>query len=92
MPKPKDRFHAYLDYCEDVEPVSVGDYIEQVARGEVMAWTVLMRDVKDTYNAGLLKKITLDNGGVAYIRQPLPDQYQTQTEKRAVGGIPNGHV
>jgi len=65
---PKDRFHEYLDYCENTRPVSVGDYIEQVAKGEVMAWTYLMRDIHDTYRAGKLKKIPLDNGGAAYIR------------------------
>lgn len=67
---PRDRFHDYLDYCENSEPVSVGDYIEKVVKSnEVMAWTQLVRDVKDTYNAGRLKKIILDNGGAAYVRR-----------------------
>lgn len=65
---PKDRFHEYLDHCESIEPISPGDYIESVARGEVMAWTKLTRDVKDTFNAGRLRKIELANGGAAYVR------------------------
>lgn len=65
----KDRFYDYLDYCEQTQPVSVGDYIERVVRtSEVLAWTQLMRDVNDTYRAGKLRKIKLDNGGVAYLR------------------------
>lgn len=65
-----DRFHDYLDYCENVELVSVGDYIEKVVqRSEVLAWTHLMRDVRDTFNAGKLQKIPLDNGGAAYVRK-----------------------
>lgn len=72
----RDRFHDYLDYCENVEPVSVGDYIELVARGEIMAWTQLMRDIRDTFNAGRLLKITLANGGAAYVRKlPPRDEY-----------------
>lgn len=66
---PVDRFHDYLDYCENTQLVSVGDYIELVAKGEVLAWTLLLRDVKDTYRAGKLKKIQLDNGGAAYVRK-----------------------
>lgn len=65
---PKDRFHEYLDYCEKTEPVSVGDYIELVAKGETLAWTFLMRDVHDTFKAGKLRKIKTENGGVAYLR------------------------
>lgn len=78
----KDRFHDYLDYCEKVEPVSVGDYVEMTARGEVLAWTRLMRDVKDTFHAGRLKKISLDNGGAAYVRATaklLPSDDSSQT-------------
>lgn len=66
---PKDRFHDYLDYCENIEPVSVGDYIEKVCRAnEVLAWTRLLHDVKDTYKAGKLRKLQLQNGGAAYVR------------------------
>lgn len=68
----RDRFHEYLDYCENNEPVSVGDYIELVAKGEVMAWTRLMQDVHDTYKAGRLRKVSLSNGGAAYLRNPSP--------------------
>lgn len=67
---PKDRFHDYLDYCENTEPVSVGDYIERVVKThEVLAYTRLLIDVKDTYKAGKLKKVKLDNGGAAYVRK-----------------------
>lgn len=72
---PKDRFYDYLEYCENVEPVSVGDYIESVVRSnEVLAWTHLMRDVNDTYKAGRLTKIKLDNGGAAYVRKGTPNE------------------
>ena len=69
----RDRFHEYLDYCENTEMLSVGDFIERVAKGEVLAWTHLMRDVLDTYKAGRLRKISLENGGAAYVRK-LPVQ------------------
>ena len=66
----KDRFYEYLEYCETIQPVSVGDYIEQVVHTrELLAWTRLMHDVYDTYRAGKLKKIQLANGGAAYIRK-----------------------
>lgn len=68
----RDKFHDYLDYCERVRPVSVGDYIEQLRYGSrlsVREFNALIVDVLDTYHAGLLVKIPLDNGGVAYVRK-----------------------
>lgn len=65
----KDRFHEYLDYCENVEPVSVGDYLERINVAEALAWTRLMIDVKDTFDAGRLQKVKTTNGGVAYLRE-----------------------
>jgi hypothetical protein len=65
----KDRFHAYLDYCENFEPVSPGDYLEQVVgTTETLAWTRLMIDLKDTFDAGRLRKVKTTNGGTAYVR------------------------
>lgn len=65
----KDRFHAYLDYCENVEPVSPGDYLEVVLGvTEVLAWTRLVNDLRDTFNAGRLRKVNTTNGGAAYVR------------------------
>lgn len=84
---PKDRFHEYLDYCENVKPVSVGDYIEMVARGEVLAWTYLIRDVKDTFKAGLLKKIPLTDGGAAYVRLSPSDAVCSEKEPHTQEGI-----
>lgn len=65
---PKDRFHSYLDYCDTVEAIGVGDYIEMVAPRETLAWTMLMRDCLDTYNAGKLKRVITANGSAAYVR------------------------
>lgn len=65
---PKDRFHAYLDYCDAIELIGVGDYIEMVARSETLAWTFLMRDLKDTYKAGKLVRVRTSNGSAAYVR------------------------
>lgn len=65
---PKDRFHEYLDYCDTIEIIGVGDYIEKVARSETLAWTFLMRDLMDTYRAGKLVKVTTQNGSAAYVR------------------------
>lgn len=83
---PKDRFHEYLDYCDTVEIIGVGDYIEKVARGETLAWTFLMRDVKDTYRAGLLVKVVTENGSAAYVRPncaklPLSDRQKPMKEE-----------
>lgn len=65
----KDRFHEYLDYCENVEPVSPGDYLESVVRvKETLAWTRLVNDLRDTFNAGKLRKVQTTNGGAAYVR------------------------
>lgn len=68
MPKPKDRFHQYLDYCDATEIIGVGDFIERFAKSETLAWTQLLRDCMDTYNAGLLTKTKADNGSTAYVR------------------------
>lgn len=65
----KDRFHEYLDYCENVEPVSPGDYLEEVVKtAELLAWTRLTTDLHDTFQAGRLRKVKTTNGGVAYVR------------------------
>jgi len=85
---PKDRFHEYLDYCDNVEIVGVGDWIEKYARGETLAWTFLMRDLLDTYKAGKLKRVTTENGSAAYVRPtcaklPLSARQRIQKE-----GIP----
>lgn len=65
---PKDRFHEYLDYCDSVEIIGVGDFIEKKARGETLAWTFLMRDVHDTFKAGKLVRVIAKNGSAAYVR------------------------
>lgn len=77
---PRDRFHEYLDYCDTVEIIGVGDYIEQVARGEILAWTYLMRDLHDTYKAGKLKRVTVENGSAAYVRPNCPNLCYTSTQ------------
>ena len=65
----KDRFHEYLDHCENVEPVSAGDFLEQKGVIESLAWTRLVIDLKDTFDAGRLRKVRTTNGGVAYVRE-----------------------
>lgn len=81
---PKDRFHEYLDYCDTTEILGVGDYIEKFARGETLAWTFLMRDIRDTYKAGKLVRVKTDNGSAAYVRPdcaklPLSDKQSIQS-------------
>lgn len=65
----RDRFHAYIDHCENVEPLSVGDYLEKLRVNESLAWTRLMIDVRDTFDAGRLRKVKTANGGTAYVRK-----------------------
>ena len=88
MPKPKDRFHEYLDHCDSVEIIGVGDYIEQKARGEVLAWTTLMRDCRDTHNAGRLVRVCAENGSAAYVRPTCPNLPPTDNKQKqyAQGG------
>jgi hypothetical protein len=88
---PKDRFHEYLDYCDGIEIMGVGDYIEQVARGETLAWTFLMRDVHDTYKAGKLVRVTAANGSAAYVRPTCPKLHPNDTHTQQEG-ISNEHV
>lgn len=68
----KDHFYEYLDYCETVELIGPGDYIEKFATNEVLAWTRLTNDLRDTYNAGLLVKKYAENGSMAYVRKNNP--------------------
>lgn len=70
---PKDRFHAYLDYCDENGPIGVGDYVELVAPKETLAWTMLMRDCLDTYKAGKLTRVVTPNGSAAYVRELPPN-------------------
>jgi hypothetical protein len=84
---PVDRFHAYLDYCENVELVSVGDYVEKVARGRIGEWTRLMADVWDTYRAGLLEKVPTANGGVAYVRKTSSHSDKTKRKEPHHGNV-----
>ena len=68
----RDRFHDYLKYCETVQPVTVGEYIERIGyepRPTHPAFMKLARDVIDTYEAGLLIKVPLKRGGTAFIRR-----------------------
>lgn len=85
---PKDRFHEYLEYCDAVEVIGVGDYIEKVARGETLAWTFLMRDLFDTYKAGKLVRVLSANGSAAYVRPncaklPPSDSKAKQTRRES---------
>lgn len=87
---PKDRFHAYLDYCDSNGPIGVGDYIEMVAPKEKLGWTMLMRDCLDTFRAGKLKRIVTKNGSAAYVR---PHTLSPTDEKSNDGKEPqNGNV
>jgi hypothetical protein len=89
MSAPVDRFYAYLEYCENVELIGIGDYVELVARGEVLAWSRLMRDVMDTYRAGGLVKVRTGNGSAAYVRET----YYTQMKNKHTGKEPqHGNV
>lgn len=84
MPRAKDRFYDYLEYCSENGPISVGDYIEKFAPREVLAWTKLVNDVMDTYKSGSLVKLTV-NGGAAYVPPALADKYKKE-------GNSNGNV
>lgn len=63
-----DRFHDYLDHCENVALIGPGEYIEMVAPSEKLAWTRLVIDLRDTWKAGSLLKLRAENGSAAYVR------------------------
>lgn len=90
---PKDRFHAYLDYCDAIELIGVGDYIEMVARSETLAWTFLMRDLMDTYRAGKLVRVITGTGSAAYVRSDCAKLHPSDNpQKYNMRGTPNGNV
>lgn len=64
----KDRFHEYLDYCEANDPISPGDFIELVGDKTTLAWSRLIIDLRDTWQAGRLERVKTSNGGCAYVR------------------------
>lgn len=72
LAKVKDRFYEYLDYCENVELIGPGEYVEKFASSESLAWTKLTNDLVDTHKAGLLDKKYAANGSAAYVRKTNP--------------------
>lgn len=70
--KPSEHFHAYLEYCEYAQLIGPGEFIEMEDRRRgcnLLAWTRLVVDLKDTYGAGMLLRTRAENGSVAYVRK-----------------------